>query len=329
MAQPHSTSLAHDPLWPRAGDWPAMDAHGGELDAVLVGIGTHATSLSPTAAHSTPAAVREALRRYSPHATGAPLEGLRVADGGDAVDPDADEQAAAALVARASARARLVIAIGGDNAATVPAALGAWGDRLATAGLITIDAHHDLRDGRSNGSPVRRLLEAGLDGARVVQLGIQDFANSRAYADRARDAGIRVVDRAALEARDLRDVAAEAVAIAAAGGGPVHLDIDVDVCDRAVAPGCPASTPGGLSAWQLRSLVRAIVAHEQVASLDLVEVDAAADAVDGRTVRLTALCVLEALAALAARGAGPGGAGPGGAGPGGAASSGGLRAPAS
>lgn len=302
MALPHSTPLPQDPLWPRAGDWPVADDTDGELDAVLVGLGTHATSLSPTAAHATPAAVRDALRRYSPHADGASrLDGLRVADGGDALDPDADEDAAVALVARAAARARLVIAVGGDNAATVPAALGAWGDRIGTAGLITIDAHHDLRDGRSNGSPVRRLLEAGLDGSRVVQLGIQDFANSRAYAERARAAGIRVIGRAELEERDLRDVAAEAVSIASAGGGPVHLDVDVDVCDRAVAPGCPASTPGGLSAWQLRALVRAIVGHAEVGSLDLVEVDAAADAPDGRTVRLTALCVLESLAALAER----------------------------
>ncbi|MGM1028786.1 MAG: arginase family protein [Actinomycetota bacterium] len=294
-------ALPHDPLWPRAGDWPAIGEQDGELDAVLVGLGTHATSLSPTGAHATPAAVRAALRRYSPHASGAPLDALRVADAGDALDPDADEGGATALVARAAARARLVIVLGGDNAATVPAALGAWGDRIGTAGLITIDAHHDLRDGRSNGSPVRRLLDAGLDGSRVVQLGIQDFANSRAYAERARDAGIRVIDRGALEARDLREVAADAVAIAAAAGGPVHLDVDVDVCDRAVAPGCPASTPGGLSAWQLRTLVRAIVGHDEVASLDLVEVDASADAADGRTVRLTALCVLESLAALAGR----------------------------
>lgn len=301
MAPSSSATLPHDPRWPRAGGWPALEAAEGGLDAALVGIGTHATSLSPTGAHSTPAAVRDALRRYAAHAAGARLERLRVADAGDAAEPDRDEAAAAALVARASARARLVVVVGGDNAATVPAALGAWGDRIGTAGLITIDAHHDLRDGRSNGSPVRRLLEAGLDGRRVVQLGIQDFANSADYAARARDAGITVVSRGELEQHPLAAVAARAVAIAGAAGGPVHLDIDVDACDRSVAPGCPASTPGGLSAWQLRALVRAIVGHREVRSLDLTEVDATADAPDGRTVRLAALCVLESLAALAER----------------------------
>ena len=300
-ATPLATPLAHDPRWPRAGAWPALDDGDDRLDAVVLGIGTHATSLSPTGAHATPAAVREALRRYSPHAAGTQVDALRVADAGDAVDPDRDEDAAIALVARAAGRARLVIAIGGDNAATVPAALGSWGASIGTAGLITIDAHHDLRDGRSNGSPVRRLLEAGLDGRRVVQLGIQDFANSAEYAQRARDAGITTISRDELEQQPLAAIAARAVSIAAAAGGPVHLDVDVDACDRSVAPGCPASTPGGLSAWQLRTLVRAIVGHAAVRSVDLAEVDATADAEDGRTVRLTALCVLESLAGLAGR----------------------------
>ena len=41
--------------------------------------------------------------------------------------------------------------------------------------------------------------------------------------------------------------------IAGAAGGPIHVDLDVDVCDRSVAPGCPASVPGGISAYELRS----------------------------------------------------------------------------
>jgi formiminoglutamase len=297
-----SPALPHDPSWPRAGDWPAL-GDAGALDAALVGIGTHATSLSPTRAHATPDAVRAALRRYSPHAAGpgTPLGDLRIADAGDASDPDGDEAGATALVARAASRARLTIVLGGDNAATVPAALGAWGDSIGSAGLITIDAHHDLRDGRSNGSPVQRLLDAGLAGSRVAQIGIQDFANSRHYAERAREAGVRVLSRDDLEVRGVRQVAFEALRVATSAGGPVHLDVDVDACDRAVAPGCPASLPGGLSAWQLRSLVRHLVADAAVRSIDFTEVDAAADAPDGRTVRLVALGVLESLAALAAR----------------------------
>src|SRR5690349_14901659 len=152
MAQ---ASLPHDPLWPRAGDWPAPGA-GERADVALVGIPTHARSLSPTQAHLTPAAVRDALRRYSLH-----TQELRVVDAGDAPDPDAVD--ATAWVA--AVEAGLLVAIGGDNSATVPVARG-----RQAAGLVTLDAHHDLRDGVSNGSPVRQLIEAGMAGSAVVQI---------------------------------------------------------------------------------------------------------------------------------------------------------------
>jgi formiminoglutamase len=297
--------LSDDPLWPRAGGWPALAAvpEGEGVDLALLGIPTWRTSLSPTGAGATPAAVREALRRYSAFAPGLDVEALRIVDAGDVEEPDGPdgEARATAAMARLASRASLTVAVGGDNALTVPAMLGAAGDALATAGLITVDAHHDLRDGVSNGSPVRRLLEAGLDGRRVVQLGIADFANSAAYTARAAEHGIHVVTRDELRDRPLDDVMAEALAIAGAAGGPVHVDLDVDVCDRSVAPACPASVPGGIAAWELRRFARLAAASPLVRSIDIAEVDATADAPDGRTVRLAALLVLEAAAGLASR----------------------------
>ena len=228
---------------------------------------------------------------------------LSIADAGDAADPDSEsgEREAAAQIAGLAARAQLVVMLGGDNSLTVPGALGIAGPGLGDAGLITIDAHHDLRDGRSNGSPVRRLVEAGLSPQRIVQIGIADFANSRAYRERARELGITVIHRDELHDRPLRDVVAEALEIAGAGGGPVHVDVDVDVCDRSVAPACPASIPGGLQAHELRRLTRMLAADARVRGLDIAEVDATADTADGRTVRLAALLVLEAAAGLAQR----------------------------
>ena len=141
-----------------------------------------------------PAAVREALRRYSPTLIGPPpvdlSEVLRIADAGDIASPDGPEGEASVrtAVSGLTADAGLMIALGGDNSATYAVAQGA-----GASGLITIDAHYDLRDGVSNGSPVRRLVEDGLDPRRIVQLGIADFANSAAYAQRATDLGITVV----------------------------------------------------------------------------------------------------------------------------------------
>jgi len=310
-------TLSHDPLWPRAGGWPTLAElePGVSVDLALLGVPAWRTSLSPTNAHATPAAIREALRRYSPALmpdrsgvdAGAlaprDLGELRFADAGDIHEPDGPDGEARTIAATAAAlgRAATLVALGGDNSVTVATAQGAWGDDLDRAGLVTIDAHYDLRDGVSNGSPVRRLVEAGLDPRRIVQVGIADFANSAAYAQRAADLGITVIHRDELHRRRAEDVMAEALEIAGAGGGPVHLDVDVDACDRSVAPACPASVPGGLAAWELRALVRAAGADSRVRSADLVEIDATTDAADGRTVRLAALCVLEFAAGLASR----------------------------
>jgi formiminoglutamase len=274
--------LPNDPLWPRAGSWPAA-VPGERADIALAGIPTHTRSLSPTQAHLTPAAVRDALRRYSVHTAG-----LRVVDAGDAPDPDAVD----ATPWVAAVEAGLLIAVGGDNSATVPVALG-----RGARGLVTVDAHHDLRDGISNGSPVRQLVEAGIAGDAIVQIGIEPLANSRDYARRAADLGITVVLRDELRRRPIEDVMAEALELAGSGGRTVHVDLDVDVCDRSVAPGCPASVPGGISAIELRTAARVAGLHPDVVSIDLTEVDAAADSPDGRTVRLAALCVLEAVRA--------------------------------
>lgn len=318
---PHSPAtapvLSHDPLWPRTGGWQRPgDAE--RIDLALVGVPTSRTSLSATNAHETPAAIREALRRYSSHvaAPGAPGargaeaelvldEALTMVDAGDAQDPDteAGERAAAELIAGLAARSELVVALGGDNSCTVPAALGVAAPHggIERAGLITLDAHHDLRDGRSNGSPVRRLIEAGLDPKRIVQVGIADFANSRAYRQRAKDLGITVIHRDELHERPMREVIAEALDVAGAAGGPIHVDLDVDVCDRSVVPACPASIPGGLQAHELRKAARLLAVDPRVKGIDLAEVDATADSADGRTVRLAALLVLEAAAGLASR----------------------------
>lgn len=309
-------TLSHDPLWPRAGAWPALAelSAGASVDLAILGVPAWRTSLSPTNAQATPAAIRAALQRYSPalmpRAIGAVGAGeprdlgeLQFADAGDVDEPDGPEGEArtAATVARALDRSSALIGLGGDNSVTVATALGAWGDDLGRAGLVTIDAHYDLRDGVSNGSPVRRLVEAGLDGRRIVQIGIADFANSAAYALRAAELGITVIHRDELHGRRPAEVMAEALEIAGSGGGPVHLDVDVDACDRSVAPACPASVPGGLAAWELRALVRAAGADPLVRSADIVEIDATTDAPDGRTVRLAALCVLEFAAGLALR----------------------------
>jgi formiminoglutamase len=292
--------MADDPNWPRASAWiqDCTDEHAWArersprpVELALLGVPAHRTSISPTGADTTPAAIRAALARCSTYVASEDLDlaDLMLVDLGDQSDPDSPEGERATIEAVRLFPKAPVLALGGDNSITFAVAHGSFAD-----GLITLDAHHDLRDGRSNGSPVRRLVEAGLDGRHVVQIGISDFANSPFYAARAREFGITVITREELERRPMADAMAEALEIA--GGGPtgrVHVDLDVDVCDRSLAPACPASLPGGISARELLAAARAAAADPRVVSLDITEVDASADTPDGRTVRLAALCVLE------------------------------------
>ncbi|CAB4337051.1 MAG: formimidoylglutamase [Actinobacteria bacterium] len=298
----------HDESWLRSGQWVA-DSTATEQDftnLTIIGVPAHKTSVTPTNADKTPAALRDAMYWYSTWSWEHDLDisGLSVKDVGDISDPDFEDgnQRVIERMEQLRGTQDLLVALGGDNAITYTVARGLWGSDIATAGLITVDAHHDLRNGISNGSPVRQLIQdAGLDGKRVVQIAISDFANSPIYAQRAKDFGITVITRAQLRHRTLDSVMDQALTVAGAAGGQIHYDLDVDVCDRTVAPACPAATPGGLSADDIRHLTFLATSDGRVTSMDITEIDATIDTEDQRTIRLGALCILEAASGVASR----------------------------
>jgi formiminoglutamase len=285
-------SLKEDANWPRAAAW-LKPADGTKPDLAVFGVPANTTSISPTGADKTPSAIREALLRYSLQSASGDLGTLIARDFGDIASPDQNESATSELAERLTSEARLTVAIGGDNSITFAVA------RHLQGGLITFDAHHDIREGVSNGSPVRRLIdEAGFDPKRIVQIGINDFSNSPQYSRRAKSLGITVITREELASRSAEDVIAQALAIA---GPNTHVDFDVDVCDRAFVPACPASAPGGISAFELRTFANLVTRSETVRSIDITEIDATMDAPDQRTIRLGALLILEAAKGLLGR----------------------------
>ncbi len=297
-----SVHLSHDPKWTRANTIFSGAREG--ADVAFIGIPAHEVSLSPTSAHKTPGAIREALARYSTYSSAhdIDLRDIGVCDLGNVESPDHEsgEKSVASAVANVRTNHKLLIALGGDNSITYSVAAGMWPD-LSKIGLITLDAHHDLRDGVSNGSPVWRLIQAGLSGKNIVQIGISDFANSREYSQRAKDEGIHVVSRDVLRKRPMSDVMAEALEIAGSDGREIYVDLDVDVCDRAVVPACPASVPGGISADELRQAAFLAGADSRVRAIDITEIDATLDTPDQRTIRLAALLVLESASGVASR----------------------------
>lgn len=296
------TGLSHDPKWVRANT--VFPTSGTGRDVGLLGVPACETSLSPTSAHLTPDAIRMALARYSTYSSShdVDLRELDLRDLGDVDSPDGDEGElrVASAVSIARANHKLLIALGGDNSITYSVAAGLWPD-LSQSGLITLDAHLDIRDGHSNGSPVWRLIQAGMPGRNIVQIGISDFANSREYFARAKEAGIHIVTRDALRKRPIADVMEEALDTAGSHNREIYVDLDVDVCDRSMAPACPASVPGGITGDELRQVAFLAGADARVRAVDITEIDAALDTPDQRTIRLAALLVLEAACGVATR----------------------------
>ena len=295
-------NIPNDPKWRRANtlfsDANAM------ADLALIGVPAHKSSISPTNAYLTPSAVRAALARYSTFSSSnnIDLANHSFTDLGDVQSPDGIDGIARVKEAVSDLlnSHRLLVAIGGDNSITFSVASGLWPD-LTKVGLITFDAHHDLRDGQSNGSPIWQLIQAGLPGKNIVQIGIADFANSAEYSARAQENGITVISRADLRTRPLAEVVSQALEIAGDGGREIYVDLDVDVCDRSVVPACPAAMPGGISTDELRQSAFLLAADKRVRAIDITEIDASLDSPDQRTVRLAALLVLEAAAGFASR----------------------------
>lgn len=288
-------ALHNDPNWPRAGAWLRGEIDRGVLGRVaVIGAPLSRGSITPGRCDLAPRAIRAALDRFSPYDVehGANLCELASHDYGDLqvaeLTPEEAFEPVRAGVARAWRDAEAVIVLGGDNSITRPGCR-ALGDR---AGLITFDAHFDLRDldgGLSNGNPVRALLRDGLRGGNIVQIGVQSFANSAAYASVAAGAGITVVTAEQVRAQGIDAVVLNALKSLVADA--IYVDMDFDVLDRAYAPAAPGSRPGGLTPWELRRAARLCGMDAKVRAIDFVEVDPEKDIAD-QTVLAAAACIL-------------------------------------
>jgi formiminoglutamase len=299
-----------DPNWPRASAWLAGEPRAESAARLqILGAPLREGSLSGGRFDLAPGAIRAALDGFSTFDGEITLDAVAVRDGGNLPVADRSPEDAldeiAGAVGGSLPHSRAVVLLGGDNSVTRPAVRG-LGPGLDRVGLVTIDAHHDLRDtdgGLNNGNPVRALLEDGLPGPNVVQLGIQPFANSEAYAAVARDAGITARTADEVRERGLGPLLRAALDELAGRVDAVHVDLDLDVLDRAFAPACPGSRPGGLRPSDVLEASRVAGEHPAVRGLDIVEVDPERD-VAGITVSTAAACLLRFASGLARRSAG-------------------------
>ena len=269
--------------WPSIADLLRNDP---AAPVALLGAPLAKGSVTPGRCDLAPETVRRALKRLSTFDLVERLEiDVGVHGAGDvavaeltpaeAFDPIRD------AVAASVTGHDLTLLIGGNNAVTRPAAHG-LGVPLGQVGLITLDAHFDLRetdDGPTNGNPVRCLLEDGLPGRNICQIGLAPFANTRAMYDDAVAAGIGIWDIEEVQGDGIInaiDAALEQLSHVEA----ILVDFDIDVIDRSQLPGAPGARPGGLPAGDFFRAGRRLAEEARVRVVDLTEFDPSLDVSD-------------------------------------------------
>lgn len=252
----------------------------------LVGAPLAAGSVTPGGCDQAPGLLRQTLRRIGRYdvETGRELS-TEVADRGDVELAGLSiEQATGPIneaVRMSVAAHRLTLLVGGNNAVTRPGVLG-LGLPLDTVGLITLDAHFDMRDtdqGLSNGNPVRALIEDGLLGKNIAQIGLASFANSHKMHEDAVAAGNFIVT--------VNEVRRMGIALAVdraldrlAHCEAIVVDCDIDVIDRSQMPAAPGARPGGMAVHDFLAAVRRLAADPRVKLIDLTEWDPPLDPTD-------------------------------------------------
>ena len=270
--------------WPNLSD--LIVSAGTAAPVGLLGVPLAAGSVTPGGCDQAPALLRQTLRRIGRYdvETGRELE-TRVADRGDvalgggtieAATPAIRDAVAASVEAHA-----LTLLAGGNNAITRPAVLGLGGE-LAEIGLITLDAHFDMRDtsaGLSNGNPVRALIEDGLPGANIAQVGLASFANSRAMHEDSIETGNLVVTIGDVREGGIAHAIERALDHVAHCDALV-VDCDIDVIDRSQFPAAPGARPGGMAVHDFYFAVRKLASDPRVRIIDLTEWDPPLDPSD-------------------------------------------------
>ena len=270
--------------WPNLSD--LLVAAETQAPVGLVGAPLAAGSVTPGRCDLAPALLRATLRRIGRYDIETKRElASMIADHGDvAIGGLTIEQASAPIrdaCAASAARHPLTLLVGGNNAVTRPA-VQALGIPLDEVGLITLDAHFDLRDtsrGLGNGNPVRALREDGLPGRNIAQIGLAPFANSAAMHRDASDGGHLVVTIGEVGRTGIEAAVANALAHVA-DCAAIVVDCDIDVVDRSQFPGAPGARPGGMSASDFFAATRLLAACPRVRLIDLTEWDPPLDPTD-------------------------------------------------
>ena len=187
----------------------------------------------------------------------------------------------------------LPLVLGGDHslgAGSVAASADYLRRSEKAVGLLWIDAHGDMNtpatseSGNVHGMPLAALLgpepaELSRIGGfspkilprHTVLIGIRNLDDREK--ERIRDSGVHVFTMKDIDRSGIAAVVEQALAIAGADTGGVHVSFDLDVCDPAIAPGVGTPVKGGLDYREAHMVMEIVADSGLLRALDLVEVN--------------------------------------------------------
>lgn len=237
-------------------------------------LGTYAAG-SPTAIRIGAADFVSAVNHFD-FDLGGPIlggAGIKVLDCGD-LDGDArDANANRARITKAAQtildRGAIPIVVGGDDSVPIPVFQAFEGRGEFT--VLQVDAHIDWRDevdGERYGlsSTMRRASEMPWV-KRIVQVGARGIGSARPRDfDDARAWGAHIIP-----AQTLHEEGIGSVIKLIPDRSEVLVTIDCDGLDPAIMPAVIGPAPGGLSYWQVVTLLQDVAAKARIVCFDIVE----------------------------------------------------------
>jgi arginase len=187
----------------------------------------------------------------------------------------------------------LPLVLGGDHS-LASGSVAATADFLRREeqplGLIWVDAHGDMNTpASSNSGNVHGMPLASLLGPEPAELAKIGGFSPKVTPDRAvligirnlderekelmRDSGVRVFTMKDIDRSGIAAVVEQALGIAGAGTGGIHVSFDLDVCDPSIAPGVGTPVKGGLDYREAHMVMEMVADSGLLRALDLVEVN--------------------------------------------------------
>ncbi len=252
-----------------------------ECDFAAVGLPFDTAVTYRPGARFGPAAIREAssaVRKHNPALGVAPLEILDGLDYGDVAVVPGNTEASLDLMDDALSEivgcGVIPVGLGGDHLVTLPV-LRSLARHHSPLALLHFDAHSDTSE-RVHGekynhaTPFRRAIEEGVVlPEKTIQIGIRGSVSDPGGLDRARRAGVTVLDAPTMlnmAPGEVKDRVEEVVV-----GAPLYVTFDIDFLDASCAPGTGVPEVGGPSTAQALSYLREMDLSA-VVGMDLVEV---------------------------------------------------------